>query len=387
MGTRLRRKLSGYNDRVALPWKVAMSRTLPLCLAVLFLVTAAARGEPYRLETVAGDLHHPWSVAQLPDRSFLVTERRGRLLHIGREGAQQPLTGVPDTYVAGQGGFFDVVLHPRFADNRLVYLSYAAGGPGANATAVFRGRLTATGLADGEEILRVRPLKATPQHYGGRLAFLPDGTLLLTTGEGFDYREAAQDPASELGKVLRIRDDGTVPADNPLAETGARRIWTLGHRNPQGLVVDGGTVWLHEHGPRGGDEVNRLVPGANYGWPAVTHGIDYSGARISPYRRWPGMVGPEQVWVPSIAPSGLALYRGDRFPAWRGDLFVGALVDREVRRLDLEDGTIVGEQRLFGELAERIRDVRSAPDGFLYLLTDSEAGRLVRVRPAEDTGR
>jgi glucose/arabinose dehydrogenase len=369
-----------------------MPRTLPFLLAAFLVATAgvttAARGEPYRLETVAEGLHHPWSVAQLPDRSFLVTERRGRLLHVGRQGGQQPLAGVPETYVAGQGGFFDVILHPRFADNRLVYLSYAAGGPGANATAVFRGRLTATGLADGEDILRVQPLKGTPQHYGGRLAFLPDGTLLLTTGEGFDYREAAQNPASELGKVLRIRADGSVPADNPLAAAGARRVWTLGHRNPQGLVVDdaSGVVWLHEHGPRGGDEVNRLVPGANYGWPAVTHGMDYSGATISPYRRWPGLVDPVHVWVPSIAPSGLALYRGDRFPAWRGDLFVGALVDRDVRRLDLENGAMVGEERLFGELDERIRDVRSAPDGFLYLLTDSEAGRLVRVRPAEDTG-
>jgi glucose/arabinose dehydrogenase len=339
-----------------------MPRTLPLLLAAFLVATAgvttAARGEPYRLETVAEGLHHPWSVAQLPDRSFLVTERRGRLLHVGRQGGQQPLAGVPETYVAGQGGFFDVILHPRFADNRLVY------------------------------ILRVQPLKSTPQHYGGRLAFLPDGTLLLTTGEGFDYREAAQDPASELGKVLRIRADGSVPADNPLSAAGARRVWTLGHRNPQGLVVDdaSGVVWLHEHGPRGGDEVNRLVPGANYGWPAVTHGMDYSGATISPHRRWPGLVDPVHVWVPSIAPSGLALYRGDRFPAWRGDLFVGALVDRDVRRLDLENGAMVGEERLFGELDERIRDVRSAPDGFLYLLTDSEAGRLVRVRPAEDTG-
>ncbi|KGE03288.1 PQQ-dependent sugar dehydrogenase [Pseudohaliea rubra] len=364
-----------------------MPRTLPLLLALCLLATAAARGAPYRLETVASGLHHPWSLAQLPDHSFLVTERRGRLLHVGPDGERQALTGVPETYEAGQGGFFDVMLHPGFDDNRLVYLSYAAGGLGANATAIFRGRLTATGLADGEEILRVQPLKDTPQHYGGRLAFLPDGSLLLTTGEGFDHREAAQNPASELGKVLRISDDGSVPADNPLVAAGAQRVWTLGHRNPQGMVVDAdrGVVWLHEHGPRGGDEVNRLLPGENYGWPAVTHGIDYSGATISPYKHWPGLTDPAHVWVPSIAPSGLALYQGDRFPTWRGDLFLGALVDREVRRLDLEDGIIVGEERLFGELGERIRDVRSAPDGFLYLLTDSEAGRLVRVRPAQGT--
>jgi len=362
-----------------------MHRLLLCFLAACLPVTGATAAEPYRLETVTSGLHHPWSVAQLPDHSFLVTERRGRLLHVGRGGGQQRLDGVPPTHVAGQGGFFDVVLHPRFADNGLVYLSYAAGGPGANGTAVFRGRLTATGLVDGEEILRVQPLKGTPQHYGGRLAFLADGTLLLTTGEGFDDREAAQDPASELGKVLRIDDEGAAPADNPLVATGSRRVWTLGHRNPQGLAVDpaSGRVWLHEHGPRGGDEVNLLRPGGNYGWPAVTRGIDYSGMRISPYTQWPGMVDPVHVWVPSIAPSGLAIYRGDRFPAWRGDLFVGALVDREVRRLDLEDGAIVGESALFGELDERIRDVRSAPDGFLYLLTDSADGRLIRVRPPE----
>ena len=366
-----------------------MLRLMTGLLTAWLFAAGAAQAKPYRLETVTDGLHHPWSVAQLPDRSFLVTERRGRLLHVGTDGARQSLDGIPATYVAGQGGLFDVVLHPRFADNRLVYLSYAAGGPGANGTAVFRGRLTATGLEGGEEILRVQPLKGTPQHYGGRLAFLPDGSLLLTTGEGFDYREAAQDPASELGKVLRIRDDGSVPGDNPLAATGSQRAWTFGHRNPQGLAVDpeSGRVWLHEHGPRGGDEVNVLVPGSNYGWPAVSHGIDYSGARITPYESWPGMVDPVHVWVPSIAPSGLALYRGDRFPAWRGDLFVGALVDKEVRRLAVEDGAIVAESALFGELGERIRDVRSAPDGFLYLLTDSEDGQLVRVRPAGDPGR
>lgn len=366
---------------------VMPAQLLLLLLAGLIAVTAGA--SDYRLETVASKLHHPWSVVQLPGGSFLVTERRGRLLHIAPDGSRRALSGVPPTYVAGQGGFFDVILHPRFASNRLLYLAFASGGPDGNATTVLRARLAGHALIDSEQLLRVSPLKDTPQHYGGRMAFLPDGTLLLTTGEGFDYREAAQDPDSELGKVLRINEDGTVPADNPRTGAGQRRIWTLGHRNPQGLAVNSATgqVWLHEHGPRGGDELNLLQPGANYGWPAITYGIDYSGARISPYDTWPGMEQPRHSWTPSIAPSGLAVYEGERFPEWRGDLFLGALVDRDLRRLEVENGRIVSETVLFENLDERIRDVRSAADGYLYLLTDSENGRLLRIRAAEGADR
>ncbi len=355
-----------------------------LVLALLTGVPALAAGEGYKLEDVATGLEHPWSVALLPDGGFLVTERGGRLLRIAG-GEQIEIASTPDTYVAGQGGFFDIILDPDFTTNSVVYLSFAEGSKRANRTAVVRARLEGNRLVDVQTILRVIPDKKTAHHYGGRLAFLPDGTLMVTTGEGFTHREQAQELDSQFGKTLRINPDGTVPADNPFRAQGTipAKVWTYGHRNPQGLAVDPatGTVWLHEHGPRGGDEVNRIEPGRNYSWPAATFGIDYSGARISPYTELEGMEAPVRYWDPSIAPSGLAVYRGSAFPEWQGNLFVGALKNRDVRRLVLEGGEVVHEEIMFAEIGERIRDVRAGPDGYLYLLTDSQSGRLVRVRP------
>jgi glucose/arabinose dehydrogenase len=324
-------------------------------------------------------------VALLPDGSFLVTLRPGQLIRIDTNGSQREVYGVPETHYAGQGGFFDIVLHPEFGANQLVYLSYAHGTSRGNGTAVLRARFDGSALVDTEQILLTEPLKDTPQHYGGRLLFLPDGTLLLSTGDGFDYREAAQDIHSDLGKVLRINDDGSTPPDNPFVAERANRVWTYGHRNIQGLALDGesGRVWMHEHGPRGGDELNLLEPGTNYGWPAITYGVDYSGAHVSPFTEAEGMAQPLKVWGPtSIAPSGLAWYGGELFPEWHGDLFLGALVSREVRRLAIDEGQVTEEEALFSELGERIRDVRDLGDGFLYLLTDSAEGRLIRVRPA-----
>jgi glucose/arabinose dehydrogenase len=362
-------------------------RTLSQALILHCLLFSAtlAQAVDYELETVTDGLEGPWSVALLPDDTFLVTLRIGRLIHVGVDGTQREVAGVPDTYYAGQGGFFDIVLHPDYDNNQLVYLSYAHGTPNGNGTAILRARLDGGDLVEAERIFLAEPLKDTPQHYGGRLLFLPDGTLLVSTGDGFEYREAAQDIHSELGKVIRINDDGSVPADNPLVAEGANRVWTYGHRNTQGLALDGdsGRVYLHEHGPRGGDELNLLRPGTNYGWPAITYGVDYSGAYVSPFTEAEGMAQPLTYWVPSIAPSGLAWYGGDQFPEWRGDLFVGALVDKEVRRLELNNGEVSGEEALFSELGERIRDVRDLGDGFLYLLTDSAEGRLIRVRPAD----
>ncbi|MEX2327134.1 MAG: PQQ-dependent sugar dehydrogenase, partial [Pseudomonadales bacterium] len=223
-------------------------------------------------------------------------------------------------------------------------------------------------------------------HYGGKMLFLADDTLLLTTGDGFEYREAAQDKFSQLGKVLRLNRDGSVPADNPFAngEQGNPYVYSYGHRNPQGLALDTrtNTIYLHEHGPKGGDELNRLLPGKNYGWPAVTHGINYSGAYVSPLQEAPGVTGALTWWVPSIAPSGLAYYDASVFPDWQGDLFVGALVDRDVKHLELENGEVKNQRSLFSELGERIREVRVGPDGFIYLLTDSNQGALIRVTPA-----
>ena len=357
----------------------SQSRRFLICLLALGVSTFTAAAE-YRLETFTSGLSLPWSIAFLPDGSALVTELGGQLRRIDSSGrAGEAIENVPAVYFAGQGGLFDVLLHPDFSRNSLIYLSYAEGSRKNNGTTIARGKLVENRLENVEVIYRNTPRKDTPVHYGGRMAFLADGTLLLTTGEGFDYREAAQDISSGLGKVIRIKDDGSAAYDNPFEESPY--VYSYGHRNSQGLAVSrSGRIWLHEHGPRGGDELNRIEAGVNYGWPAITYGLDYSGAIISPYTEWEGMAQPEHYWVPSIAPSGLTIYEGDLFPEWKGDLFVGALVNREVRRLDLVNGEIVAEETLFSELDDRIRDVRSGPDGALYILTPN---RVVRVMPAE----
>jgi len=369
-----------------------MHRTITQVLLAIFaactlaLPMAALSSSPeYKLETVADELDYPWSVAFLPGGDFLVAERTGQLIRVSADGTQKTnIAGVPDTYVAQQGGFFDVALHPDFETNSTIYLSYAHGEAHANGTGIVRARLAETQLTQSKLILLAETVKDTPVHYGGRLLFLPDKSLLVTTGDGFEYREKAQDIAAELGKVLRVNDDGTPAVDNPFKSLGAARVWTYGHRNAQGLSLnqETGEVFLHEHGPRGGDELNILTAGKNYGWPAITRGVDYSGAHVSPFTELEGMEQPDWFWVPSIAPSGLAWYGGHAFPQWHGDLFLGALVNREVRRLDMEDGKVIAEESLFAELGERIRDVRSGPDGYLYLLTDSKHGKLIRVIPA-----
>lgn len=345
----------------------------------------AAQDTGYRVEVVADSLRWPWSVAGLPDGGFLVTERGGQLLHLHVDGSRTVIKGTPDTFFAGQGGYFDVVLHPRFRKTRLVYLSYAKGTPEANTTAIFRAELSDGELSEGRDIMRAKPDRGTPQHYGGRMLFLPDETLLLTNGEGFEYREQAQSLESELGKVLRVDDRGRPVGTDRETPPSQERIFTYGHRNPQGLVLDpdSGAIYLHEHGPRGGDELNVLQPGLNYGWPAVTHGVDYSGAYVSPFSSAPDMESPIWVWVPSIAPSGMALYRGNRFPRWKNSLFIGALVNRELRRLSMSAGQVVEETSLLGELGERIRDVRVIK-GDIYVLTDSETGRLLRLMPEDN---
>lgn len=346
-----------------------------------FLTTASAE---LRIETLADGLTHPWSLAFLPDGSMLVTERNGGLRVI-REGelVDLPVENVPDAYVAGQGGLFEVLPDPDFADNGRLFLSFAYGDAQANATRVISGRYDGKRLDDIEIVFTATPMKDTPHHYGGRMAFLPDGTLLVTVGDGFDYREQAQRLDNHLGKVVRVTKDGTAPADNPFRDDpdALPEIYTYGHRNPQGIVVVPGneTIWLHEHGPRGGDELNRLVSGRNYGWPVITYGRDYSGARISPYTEYEGMEQPALYWTPSIAPAGMAYYGASRCADWQGDLLVAALVERSVRRIDLQDGQVAGQERLFDGLDARIRDVVVGPDGALYLLTDSPSGRVLRV--------
>jgi glucose/arabinose dehydrogenase len=342
----------------------------------------------YKLVELAAGLDHPWSMAFLPDSSILVTERAGRLRLI-KEGVllQQPIDGVPEVHTGSQAGLFDIVLHPQFAENQLVYLTYAAGSKGANGTQVARARFDGRALRDLRVIFKASPLKDTDTHYGGRLAFLADGTFALTLGEGFEYREQAQDLRSDLGKIVRLNDDGSIPNDNPFVRESAVRpeIFSWGHRNPQGLLFDAqsGRIYETEHGPRGGDELNIIEPRKNYGWPVITYGMDYSGAYVSPYTQRPGLEQPVIYWTPSIAPSGLALYRGERFSAWRGDLFVGALAFRHLRRVHLDaGGNVVSQQQLLNDRHWRIRDVRAPADGYLYVSTDEPDGRVLRLEPA-----
>ena len=358
-------------------------RVFLLIIAIFFASTTNAN---YKIEMVADNLNFPWSIAFLPDGSYLVALRVGEVRRVSREGeVSEPLTGLPASFVEGQGGYFDVMLDPQFETNQIVYLSFAYGSIESNGTRIVKGELAATSVENLQTIFTVHPLKDTAAHYGGKMLFLDDGTLLMTTGDGFEYREASQDTFSQLGKIIRINSDGSVPANNPFfnGKKGDPKVWSYGHRNPQGLALDQhtGEVYMHEHGPQGGDELNSVLPAKNYGWPAVTQGINYSGAYVSPLRSAPGVEEPLTFWVPSIAPSGLAIYKGAAFPDWYGDLFVGALVDQEVRRIDLKAGKVVGEESIFTEVGARIRDVRAGPDGYLYILTDSESGKLLRVVP------
>ncbi|MHA6492089.1 PQQ-dependent sugar dehydrogenase [Pseudomonas borbori] len=357
-------------------------------LAAGLLCSSLVQALDYRIETVTEGLEHPWSLAFLPGGKMLVTERVGRLRLIERDGslAPAPVDGVPEGFIAAQAGLMEVAVDPEFASNQFIYLSYAYGSADANNTRLARGRLVDGQLRDVQVLFSAQPAKAGAAHYGGRIAFLPDNTLVLTLGDGFDLREQAQDLGNHIGKTVRLNRDGSVPADNPLVgQAGAAaEIYSLGHRNVQGIVHDAqsGRLYSHEHGPRGGDELNLIEPGKNYGWPLITFGIDYTGARISPYTGLPGLEQPLLHWSPSVAPSSLTLYRGALFPEWQGDLFASTLAERSVRRIRLKDGMLAGEEVLFEELEERIRDVRAGPEGALYLLTDSPEGRLLRVLPA-----
>jgi glucose/arabinose dehydrogenase len=367
-------RCTGHDARCKVP-----GEALRILLILLWLPLCANAAD-YRLETVATGLNWPWSVAQLPDGAFLLTQRSGQVLLLGADGARQILSGTPPTLFSGEGGYLDIATDPAFTDNGLFYLSYVAGTAAANHLALYRARLDNGAVVDGQTILRVKPVKRGTRHHGGRMLFLPDGSLLLTVGDGFERREQAQSLTGELGKVLRIRGDGEAPVGNPMPQTGAERIYSYGHRNPQGLAHDvgGGLLYLHDHGPRGGDELNVLLRGENYGWPAVTEGVDRSGALITPFRTAPDMVDPIWTWSPAIAPSAMAFYNGDQFPEWRSSLLVSSLVDGGIRRLQVHAGQVTGEERLLEELGERIRDLRVFGDG-IYLLTDGEQGRLLRL--------
>lgn len=341
-----------------------------------------------RAETVARGLEHPWGLAFLPDGRLLVTERPGRLRIVAPDGAlSPPLTGVPAVFASGQGGLLDVAIDPRFAENQLVYLSFAERGEGGTAgTAVARGRLADGGLEDVQVIYRQRPKMRGAGHFGSRLVFGRDGTLFITQGDRQGYRDSAQSLTAGMGKVMRVNADGTAPRDNPfVSRAGALpEIWSYGHRNVQGAALnpETGQLWTVEHGARGGDELNHPEAGKNYGWPVITYGVDYSGARIGEGTEKTGMEQPVYYWDPVIAASGMVFYTGDRYPGWKGSVFVGSMTPGSLVRLVLENGRVTGEERYLGELSERIRDVQQGPDGLLYLVTDSPNGQVLRVLPA-----
>jgi glucose/arabinose dehydrogenase len=345
----------------------------------------AAPTGPLKVEELASGLRMPWGVAFMPDAAMLVTEREGGLKLVRAGTAPVDVPGLPAAYVDGQGGVFDVVLHPAFATNSLVYVSMATGDARANRTSIVRGRWDGARLQDVRVIHNAATDKRGGAHFGGRMMFLPDRTLLLTLGDGYSTRDKAQSLDGTLGKILRLTEDGAPAPGNPLASRpGARpEIWTWGHRNVQGIARDpvSGVIYAHEHGPRGGDEINVLRPGANYGWPVVTHGVDYSGVPISLKTEAPGMEPSLLRWTPSIAPSGMVFYTGDLFPAWKGDLLVSALAGMHLRRVDLEGGAVAGQETLLADRRERLRHVAQAPDGAIILLTDDLDGKVLRVTP------
>jgi glucose/arabinose dehydrogenase len=340
----------------------------------------------FRVVKLVQGLEHPWSVAFLPDGRMLVTERPGRLRVVSAGKLDpQPVAGVPEVVAQGQGGLFDIVLHPRFSENSLVYFSYNGRGPGGSGTELARAKLAGQRLENVQVLFRQDPKGRSGLHFGGRIVFDRQGFVYLTLGERGEMQRA-QRTDDHAGSVIRLHDDGRVPADNPFVGMAGWKPekFDLGHRNQQGAALHPktGLLWTHEHGPQGGDEVNVIRAGTNYGWPVITYGVNYvTGTKIGEGAQKEGMAQPIHYWVPSIAPSGMAFYEGDRFPRWKGDLFVGALKDRMLVRLKLDGEKVVKEERMLQGVLGRIRDVRAGPDGFIYLLTDESSGVLARLEP------
>ncbi len=372
-----------------------MRRTAVAGLVGLSLATGCAIAQPaqsptirtqevaIRAVTVADGLENPWGFAFLPDGRILVTERPGTMRVVKDGQLSQPLANVPKVFDSGQGGLLDVTLDPEFARNRTIYFTYAEPGQGGAGTALASAVFAETELRDVKVLFRQQPKMSGGLHFGSRVVAGSDGKLWLGLGERY-RRDESQNLNSHLGKVIRLEKDGRVPADNPFAGRNDARpeIWSYGHRNIQGMArhPQTGIVWLNEHGAQGGDEVNIPERGKNYGWPVITHGIDYSGAKIGIGTSAPGMEQPLLHWTPSIAPAGMAFYTGDKIPAWRGNMFVGSLKFRTLHRVVLDGTRVVRQERI--ELGDNIRDVRDGPDGFLYVATDDPRGRILRLEPA-----
>jgi glucose/arabinose dehydrogenase len=374
-------------------------RLFALAGAVSVLTVTSAAAEPrsfpssagsLTVETVARGLVSPWALAFLPDGRVLVTERPGRLRVVGKDGKlSSALAGVPRVFARGQGGLHDVVLDRDYAQNSTIYFCFAEPADGGGRTALARAKLidqATPRLDDVKVIFRQEGPLSSGNHFGCRIAQAADNNLFLTLGEHFTTRDQAQNLGNHLGKIVRITPDGSAPPNNPFVNReGAKpEIWSYGHRNPQGLAFhpQTGKLWEHEHGPRGGDEINIIEKGKNYGWPVIGYGIDYNGAKIHQSTHKEGMEQPVKYWVPSIAPSGMAFYTGDLFPKWKGSLFVGAMVPGFLVRLDVDGDKVGNEERMLRELDERIRDVRQGPDGALWMVTDYSEGRLLRLAPA-----
>jgi len=344
--------------------------------------TIETRTGKLQIETFASGLVHPWGMAFLPDGTFLVTERPGRLRLVSKDGAvSDPLEGTPDVFAQGQGGLLDVALDPQFADNRLVYLSFAEAGEGGASTAVGRGRLEDGRVSGFQVLFRQEPKVSGPNHFGGRIVFSPDGHLFLTLGERFKF-EPAQDLTNHLGTIVRINRDGSIPADNPFVgrDKAEPEIWSYGHRNIQAGAINprSGALWIGEMGPRGGDELNLPEPGRNYGWPVVSSGRHYSGERIPDPSTRPDLAGSIRTWTPSISPSGMLFYTGSAIPAWTGNVLLGSLTRQSLVRLVI-DGDAVTDEEIIG-LGVRVRDIEQGPDGSVYLLTDHRDGKVLRLR-------
>lgn len=373
---------------------------LALVVAVSLGLSATVAADEYTTErhtvemtTLTENLSHPWGMTFLPDGSMLVTERDGILNHISADGSERTkIKGTPEVVARSQGGLLDVNIDPDFSNNGWIYISYSepnqSGGEG-NSTAVMRGKIDGDQWVDGEVIFRQAPKYESGAHFGSRLVFSPEGHLFITLGDRYSRMEDAQTLDNHHGKIVRIWPDGSVPEDNPFVgdDDALDEIWSYGHRNVQGAAIhpDTGELWTIEHGPQGGDEVNIPKAGKNYGWPTITYGEDYGGGEIGIGTHKEGMEQPYYYWLPSIATAGSIFYTGDQFKHWQGDLLVTALRGQMIARLDLEEGRMIHEERLFdGDIDFRIRDIEQGPDGMLYILSDEDNGRLIKLSPAAD---
>lgn len=372
-------------------------RIATACLVLATLGTQA-QAQPVLVESEAADfsvvevatgLEFPWSIAPLDADNLLVSEREGRLNHVDvTTGEVTAIEGLPDDIlVSGQGGLMGVAIHPEFEQNRLVYFAYSRGTERANRTSLARGRLSEdmSRLEAVETVFDVNFEKRRGYHFGGRVQFMDDHSVLLTTGDGYMHMNESQNLENHIGTIVRVNDDGSVPFDNPFATTAAAQpeIYSYGHRNVQGIAIHPETrrAWAHEHGPRGGDEINIIRPGDNYGWPLVTYGIDYDGSIISEQSEGPGFTNPIWQWTPSLAPSGMAFYSGDQFPGWEGDLLVTTLAGSMLLRYEVDTDSVLTEERMLSDMGQRLRDVAIGADGYVYLAVDDLDGRILRLEP------